>query len=55
MSLFTAKGKTKHQENEVMSLLRREVMQSPPPSKGDHSLPALAVTVVFKIEMNPKM
>lgn len=55
MSLFTAKAKTKQLENEVMSLLRREVMQSPPPSKGDHSLPALAATVVFKIEMNPKM
>lgn len=54
-SLFTTKGKTKQQENKVMSLLRREVMKSPPPSKGDHSLPALAVTAVFKIEMNPKM
>lgn len=30
-------------------------MKSPPPSKGDRSLPALAGTVVFKIEMNPKM
>lgn len=39
----------------MMSLLHREVMQSPPPSKGDHSLPALAATAVFKIEMNPKM
>lgn len=33
----------------------RKVMKSPPPSKADHSLPALAATVVFKIEMNPKM
>lgn len=33
----------------------REAMESPPPSKGDHSLPALAATVAFKIEMNPKM
>lgn len=39
----------------MMSLLHREVMQSPPPSKRDHSLPALAATAAFKIEMNPKM
>jgi len=29
--------------------------KSPPPSKGDRSLPALAATLVVKIEMNPKM
>lgn len=49
------KRKTKQQENEVMSLLCKKVMKSPPPSKRNHSLPALAATVVFKIEMNPKM
>lgn len=33
----------------------RGAMESPPPSKGDHSLPALAATAAFKIETNPKM